>query len=184
MTEARETFPVLEDASTKLGIVLTKVAEGDASSGKNYLGALAFKDGAGNLRFPKVDAQDRVLVSAGVGDTAELWERGEAAAGSATFVDVTGAVIALQTGMSYKQIKGVVSCRRGAHFQVVWVDDAVSTIIADVRLEAGQYTQAFNLDLPFDSGATGTQSLKLVAKNFEALPLSALGGTIGVTEVQ
>lgn len=184
MTELRVSFPVLEDASTQAGLPIHKVLQGDTLTAKNAHGVFAYKDAAGNARYAKVDSQDRIIMSPNGGDTAELWERGELAAGqpNTSFATVTGALIALTPGLSYNTVRAVVSCSRDAQFQVVWNDDGAETILEDVVLEAGESTQQVDINLPFDAGATGTQELKLVAKNLNAQ--SALRGTLAVTEVQ
>lgn len=183
MADPREVFPVLEDASTQAGLPIHKVAQGDALAGKNAVPVLGFKDAAGNLRYPKVDAQDRLLTNSDVGDEACLSARGELAAGSNVFATVTGGVITLQADLEYHSVGFLVSCRRSAHFQIVQVDDATETILADIILEGGQSTASEELRcLSFVAGSTGTQELKVVGKNFEAL--SALRATLTVTEVQ
>lgn len=183
MAEIRESFPVLEDASTQAGLPIHKVLQGDALAAKNAVPVLGFKDAAGNLRYPKVDAQDRVLTNSDVGDEACLFERGELVAGSAVFATVTGALITLQADLQYHTVGFIVSCRRSAHFQIVQVDDVTETILADIILEGGQSTTSEELHcVSFTAGSTGTQELKMVGKNFEAL--SALRATLAVTEVQ
>lgn len=183
MPDPREIFPILEDASTQAGLPIHKVLQGDALAAKNAVPVLGFKDAAGNLRYPKVDAQDRVLTNSDVGDEACLSARGELAAGNAAFTLVTGAVITLQADFEYHSVGFLVSCRRAAHFQIVQVDDATETILADIILEGGQPTASEEMHcLSLVAGSTGTQELKVVGKNFEAL--SALRATITVTEVQ
>jgi hypothetical protein len=183
VADPREVFPVLEDASTQAGLPIHKVAQGDALAGKNAVPVLGFKDASGNLRYPKVDAQDRILTNSDVGDEACLFERGEHTAGSASFVTVTGALITLQADLQYHSVGFIVSCRRSAHFQIVQVDDATENILADIILEGGQPTASEELHcVSFTAGSTGTQALKVVGKNFEAL--SALRATVAVTEVQ
>lgn len=183
MADPRVSFPVLEDASTQAGLPLHKAVTGDASAARNAHAALVATDAAGNLQYPKVDSQRRLFVSPNVGDFANLSERGEHAAGSATFVTVTGALITLVADLVYQEVGLLVSCTRDAHFQVVQVDDATETILADVMLEAGE--SVFGIVIPnltFTAGSTGTQALKIVGKNLNAL--SALRATLSVTEVQ
>lgn len=183
MADPRVSFPVLEDSATQAGLPIHKVLQGDAQSGKNAVPVLGFKDAAGNLRYPKVDALDRVLVSANAGDTACLWARGELAAGNAAFTLVTGATLTLIADLTYEDVGVVVSCTRDAHFQIVQVDDATETILADVILEGGESTTSFVFHcLSFTAGSTGTQTLKVMGKNFNAL--SALRATLVATEIQ
>lgn len=185
MADPREKFSTLEDASTKVGLTLTKVAEGDASAGKNYLGALTAKDISGNLRFPLVDAQNRLSVVTDSGNEACLSSKGELAAGSATLVDVTGSPITLVPDLVYEEIGFIFSCRQDALFQIVQTDDVTDTVLAEIVIGAGQYTVAGQLHcLSFTAGSTGTQELKVVAKNFDALPLSSLRATLTVSEIE
>lgn len=183
MADPRVSFPVLEDPSTQAGLPWHKVAQGDALAGKNAAPTIVARNAAGNLRYLLVDSTDRLVVAPSTGDVAYLSERGELAAGSATFADVTGAVLTLVADLVYKEVGVLVSCTRDAHFQIVQDDDGTETILADVMLEAGEST--FGLVIPnltFTAGSTGTQELKVVAKNMNAL--SALRATISVTEVQ
>ena len=181
MADVRTSFPILEVSGTEAGVPLHKVLEGDASASKNALAALAFKDIAGNLRYPKVNANDELVISTEATDVACLTDRAENAAGSATDVDL--ATITLLTDHEYKEIGFVVSCARDALFQVVQIDDATTTVLADVIVGAGAYSVAQEIKcLSFTSGSTGTQTLKIRAKNLNAL--SALRATLTVTEVQ
>jgi hypothetical protein len=182
MADIRASFAVLEDSSTSAGLALHRVLQGDALAAKNAAAVLGFKDASNNLRYPTVDSQDRVNVNVNSGDYASLWERGELVAGSATMVDVTGAVITLQASTNYDMIQVVVSSRRDSHFQIVQTDDATDTIIADILVEAGDSCEDVSIDIPFTSGATGTQELKVMGMNFSVL--SALRATIKVREEQ
>lgn len=181
MADPRVSFPVLEDSGTQAGLPLHKVLQGDALAAKNALAALGFKNAGGNLRYPLVDAADHLIVTTENGDEACLSNRAEVTAGSATLVDV--ASIALITATEYKNIGYVVSCFRDALYQLIWDDDGTETILADIEVGSGQYTSSEKLEcLSFTSGATGTQTLKFVAKNLNAL--SALRATLTVSEIQ
>lgn len=189
MGDLRTSFTVLEDPSTQAGLPIHKISEGDAVSGKNALPVIAFKDGGGNFRYPKVDDSDRLLVTTeNVGAAADLSARGELAAGSLTMVDITGASIDLVVDLNYEKLAVVVSCARDAHFQVVFVDNAgapgeASTILADALVGSGCMT--FQIDmtcLGFSAGATGSQLLKVKGKNLTAQ--SAMRATIAVSEIQ
>lgn len=183
MADPRVSFPVLEDAATQAGLPLHKAVQGDSAAARNAHAVIPATDAAGNLQYPKVDSQRRLYVSPNVGDYANLSERGELAAGSATFATVTGALITLVADLVYQEVGVVVSCTRDAHFQVVQVNDVTETILADVMLEGGESTFGIVIpNLTFTAGSTGTQSLKVVGKNMNAL--SALRATVSVTEVQ
>lgn len=181
MADLRTSFPILEVSGTEAGVPLHKVLEGDASASKNALAALAFKDVAGNLRYPKVNANDELIISTESTDIACLTDRIENAAGSATNVNL--ATISLLVDHEYQEIGFVVSCARDALFQIVQIDDATTTILADMVVGSGAYALSQELKcLSITSGSTGTQTLKIVAKNLNAL--SALRATLTVTEVQ
>lgn len=183
MADLRTSVMILEDSGTQAGVPVHKVLQGDPLAAKNAVPVLGFKDAAGNLRYPKVDAQDRILTNSDVGDTACLSAKGELVAGSASFALVTGAVLTLVPDLEYVEVGFVVSCFRDAIFQVVQVDDAVETVLAEVLVGAGALTFSAELHcLSFVAGSTGTQELKLMAKNQNGL--SSLRGTLTVTEIQ
>lgn len=183
MADPRPSFAVLEDSATQAGLPLHKVLQGDALASKNALAALGFKDASGNLRYPVVDENDVQLVKLAGGYVANLSEKGELAAGSGTLADVTGAELTLQNSKVVNNVSLLVSCRRDALFQVVWVDDVTPTVLAEVIVGSGAYSLAELIpSLEFTTGASGDQKLKLMAKNFEAL--SSLRGTISAVEVQ
>lgn len=183
MANKRAAFAVLQDFSTSVGLALHKVLQGDAQASKNALAALSFKDGAGNLRYPKVDAQDRVLVSSNAGDEACLSARGELVGGSLVSADVTGATITLVADLSYEEIGVVVSCTRDTLFQLVQLDDVTETILADIMLEAGESTFGIQLHcLAFTAGSTGTQTLRIVGINLDTA--SDMRATLTVSEIQ
>jgi hypothetical protein len=95
---------------------------------------------------------------------------------------VTGASITLAVSKTFYGITAVVSSRRDSLFQLVQINDATTTILAEAVVGAGQYSFTFDLrDYELASGATGTQTLKIMAKNFEAL--SSLRATLTVNEV-
>jgi hypothetical protein len=184
MADVRTNFPVLEDVSSQAGLPLHKVAEGDLVASKNALAALCFKDVDLKFVYPQLDENGRILVTTeALGATAELTARGEKVAGSATMLLVTGAVITLQADLVYKNIAFICSCYRDAHFQIVQIDDAAETILADAQVGAGNFTHSETLTgLNITAGSTGTQKLELRAMNQNAL--SALRGTLIASEVQ
>lgn len=182
MADPKSRFAILADFTTAVGQMVHRALQGDPILNRNAVPVLGFKNAAAQFRYPAVDAQDRVLVSANAGDLAELAMPGELAAGSLTLADVTGAVITLQNSYQYQDIEVLVCSREDSLFQVVWDDDGSETVLGEIIVAAGHNTVAAKVPGPFASGATGTQELKLVAMNFEVL--ASLRGTIGVTEVQ
>jgi hypothetical protein len=169
------------DASGNIQVLIDHVTgEGDAPV--DGLVALAFKDSSGNLVLPQLTAAGAISVTSAATAIRRKSTAGELAAGSATLANVTGASITLAVSKTFYGITAVVSSRRDSLFQLVQVDDATSTVLAEAVVGAGQYTFQFDLkDYQLASGATGTQTLKIMAKNFEAL--SSLRATLTVNEV-
>lgn len=155
---------------------------GDAAAGKDGLVAFAFKDSAGNLVLPQLTASGAISVTSAVTSARKKSPAGELAAGSGSLANVTGAAIALTATKIYYGISAIVCSRRDSLFQLVQVDDATSTVLAEAIVGAGQYTfEMMFPDMQITAGATGTQSLKIMAKNFEAL--SSLRATLTANEV-
>lgn len=183
MADPRTSFMTLEDSSTQAGLPLHKMLEGDAVAAKNALaGFIAKVAGANTAAYLKVDPSTGALLVTDEGAHECQKAKGELAAGSATIALVTGAVITLTPDAVYKQIGFIVSCRRDALFQIVWDDDGIETILGEIIVGSGAYTVSDQLHcLSFTAGSTGTQELKIVAKNFEAL--SSLRASITASKV-
>ena len=142
--------------------------QGNAAAGTSGTVAFAFKDSSGNLVLPQLDASGQIKVS--FTDNTCLKSTAGLVAGSTSLQDVTGASITLTASTSYKEIGFVLSCRRDSLFQIVQVDDATTTVIAEFIVGAGQYTIVGELHcLVITAGATGTQTLKVRGKNFEGV---------------
>lgn len=181
MADIRESFTVLEDSSTQAGLPLHKVLEGDAYAAKNALPALVAKNGT-NLVYLKTNPSTGALLVDTGAATICFTENGELAAGSAAIAQVTGALITLSVSTDYQAIGFVVACFRDSLFQIIWNDNGAETILGEILIGPGQYTVAGELHcLKFTSGASGTQELKIKAKNMNAL--SSLRATINVEEV-
>lgn len=170
MSDIRESFPILEDA-TGVGFAVSKSSEGDVALGKVSLPAFAYKDSAGNLILPQLDAQGRLPVNTETQGT-------RLRAPSLTKTGVTGNTAALKTivalpltaNKSYGDIKARIACRRAAVFQLVYSDSASQVVLSDGVLDAGQY----NSSLGFEGGdsftvpASGTSPQFLVlGANYE-----------------
>jgi hypothetical protein len=183
MTDIRTSFAVLEDSSTAAGLPLHKVLENDAVAAKNAQIAFVAKTSGTNLAaFLKVNASTGALFVDTGAPTECLKARGELAAGSSTLALVTGATIPLTAATEYKDVGFIVSSRRDSLFQIVQVDDATETILGEIVVGSGEYTVSSQLHcLSFTAGSTGTQALKIVAKNFEAL--SSLRASLTVEQV-
>jgi hypothetical protein len=175
-------LPALDAAGNTKVVIDHEDLEGDASAGKDGLVAFAFKDSTGDLVLPQLTSAGAVPVTSAATAIRRKSTAGELAAGSGTLANVTGASITLAVSKTFYGITAVVSSRRDSLFQLVQVNDATTTILAEAVVGAGQYSFTFDLkDYELVSGATGTQTLKIMAKNFEAQ--SSLRATLTVNEV-
>ena len=181
MADPRTSFMILEDSSTEAGLPLHKRADGDAAAGTNAHAALVAKDDSGNLIYLRTTAGGALITDTGASTGICKKSRGELAAGSATIAAVTSASITLLASTPYSEVGFVVSSRRDSLFQIIFDDNGSETILAEIIVGSGAYTVSDQLHcLSFTSGATGTQSLKVKAKNFEAL--SSLRASVTVME--
>jgi len=169
-------LPQLDSAGNIPVVVDHASAEGDAAAGVDGSIGFAFKDSSGDLVLPQLDASGNILVS--FSDRLCLKSpAGELAAGSASIVAVTGASITLAVATVYDNIGFIFSSRRDSLFQLIQTDDATVTVLAEFIVGAGQYTVVGELHcFKITTGASGTQTLSVKAKNFEAL--SSLRATI------
>jgi hypothetical protein len=175
-------LPSLDALGNSKVVIDHKDLAGDAAAGKEGLVGFSFKDSSNNLVLPTLLASGAIAVSAAVSALRKKSTAGELAAGSATLANVTGASISLTVNKVYYGISAIICSRRDSLFQLVQVDDATSTILAEAIVGAGQYTfEMLFPDMQITAGATGTQTLKIMAKNFEAL--SSLRATLTANEV-
>lgn len=184
-TDLPQAMPVLENPSGNAGVPLSKVAQGDAAAGKNYLGALGAKDAAGNLQFPLVNDNRELVISLESANVASLSGTAKVTGHASVEQDVVA--VTLQATTEYRKIGWIVSCFRQAEFRLVHIADAegtpVETELATILVGPGQYSNVGELScLAFSSGGTGVQELKLVGINKEAV--SDLRGTVSVEEIQ
>lgn len=180
MADLRSSFTILEDSATQAGLPLHKALEGEAVASKNAHGAFVAKDPSNQFAYLEKNAQGELKVS-NQGDEAYLSAKGSAV-GSATFVDI--ATITLAVSKTYRNIGWIIGCLRDAEFKIVQVNDMTTTDIAlGLIAGAGDYTDSGELrGLSVTSGASGTQTLKIQAKNFNAL--SDMRATLSVIEQQ
>lgn len=181
MAELRETFPILADFSTGEGLDLHSIQAGDAPSTRRGILAFGFRNSAGNVVLPQLDAENRLPVtmdSSGVNKRAN----GELAAGSATMVDITGATISLTISKRIGKITWKVSCFIESIFNLVHTNDAVITIVDQILVGPGQYTfESYDSVGELLSGATGTQTLKIQGQN-AFNKLSSMKATLSLVE--
>lgn len=178
MTDYNEIFRILKDSSTEDGTHADMAVDvTTAAAALQGLVGFSFKDSTGKVVLPQLTADGKLPVDTeALGGTCRkaLGEH----AGSTSLVTVTGAEITLTGGIAANKIESVVSCRRDALFQVIYVDDAdavpAETVIAECIVGAGQYSFQLGGDcLSQDiSGGTGTQKIIVKAKNFSGAPAS------------
>jgi len=171
MADQNPLFRILEDAAG-LASALKKLVIGDAVAGANGAIGFAYRDSSGNATMPQLTADGKLPVDTEALGGSCRFSKGEHA-GSTSLVDVTGAEITLTGGVSANKIQADISCRRDTLFQVVYIDDAdgtpAETVLAEAIVGSGQYSFKMGGDcVSHDiSGGTGTQKLKIVAKNFQ-----------------
>jgi len=182
MADLRTSFVVLEDSSTAAGLPLHKALEGEAVAAKNAHGAFVAKDASSNFKYLEINTQGE-LKTTSQGDVSQENATGTAT-GSATFVDV--ATLTLTVLKTYINIGWIVGCWRDAVFQIVQLDDVTTTTVAQGLITgAGDYSDSSELPgLSVTAGASGTQTLKIQAKNLVGAALSDFRATITALEVQ
>ena len=179
MDDLRESFPSLEDVSTEEGKALGARIEGDSPTSVNGSIGFSFKDSAGDLVLPQLNASGQLPVSLdATGDN--LHARGENLAGSGSLVTI--ATITLTASKTYQGIEVLVSCFRESIFYVIQNDNAALTTLMDLPTGPGQFSMAANMEkIEFTAGAVGTQQLLVKAINNTAL--SALRVTIATKQI-
>lgn len=164
MAHIRESFPVLEDATTKVAEALHKSQNGDASAGKVGLTSWVFKDSSGNLVHPTLTSEGKLPVtSEGSGIPKSATSDGEVT-GALTLTTICE--VSLTASKTHGKIHANGSCFKETIFYLIQLDDAAEEIISSFIVGPGQYS--YHADLKSReilSGATGTQKLILKAKN-------------------
>lgn len=181
-------FKTLENLSNDESEALAKVLEGDASASKNAQAALVFKNAAGDLRYPKVNAQDEIITSEESADIAHL-DAAANVAGSDTLKDVV--VITLQNDKTYKELEFAVAAFRDTDFRVVHVDDVggvptTNVLTGNIKTGSGKPNEVVRLkSLRFTSGGTGVQELRIEGINLQSgSGIVEMSGTLAVVEIQ
>ena len=173
MADEAPLFKVLQNGSGTAEAI-DKVESGDAPGTKNGLLAFGFRDSSGNVVLPQLTAGGAIIVDAGASMGTPLSARGENA-GSLTTVSI--ATVTLAVSETYNDIEAVGSCLRETLFQLIKLDDVTETILGEFIVGAGQFSFKWDCDcVSFSSGATGTQSLILKAKNIDKV--STIRGNI------
>jgi hypothetical protein len=174
--DKRESFPTLEDASGE-GSALSQMQQGDSPVLKNGAIGFAFRDSAGNVVLPQLLPTGAVPVDQGAPGT-PIMDRDENA-GSLTPVDV--ASLTLTASETYCDVAAIVSCFQETLFELVQVNNATTTVLADILVGPGQYTFKLDYEDCVAAGATGTQVLKIRGTNFKKT--STMRATLRATEV-
>jgi len=165
MADLRESFPGLEDVTSKEGKALGARVEGETPVAVNGAIGFSFKDSAGNVVLPQLNANGELAVSEGAGVSVSA--RGTAA-GSGTLVTV--ATLTLTVDAIYDDIEFVCSSFRDSRFQLVFNDNASESILADSLVGPGCMTANICLNnVNVVAGSTGTQELLVKALNNNAL---------------
>lgn len=180
MADPNELFHILKDTDGSGKSPDKAIDATTAAAALLGMVGFSFKDSSGNVVLPQLDSLGRLPVTASVGVC--KYANGELAAGSLTLAAVTNAEIVLTASKTYEEVGVVISCRQAALYQIIWQDDATDNIIAEFIVGPGDYSESTQIHcFSFTAGATGTQKLKVKAKNFELL--SSLRASIAVTEL-
>ena len=178
MAETREVFTILEDGLGE-GVALDAKSEGDASGGLNGIPTLAFKDSAGNLVRPQLNASGALVVdTGGVAGTAQSASASVTIAALATEQDVAAVTVGNSESISASMAMG------GAFQPCVWVlyhdDNSTLNELARFVTGPGDFQHSMCMDnVNFTSGATGTQRLVLRATQLRG-KLTDAHGTVSL----
>lgn len=165
MAHEREVFPVLVDASG-VGQALTEIKAGDAPGTKSGLLGFAFRDSAGNVVLPMLNAEGKLPVTMEGAGVPKFGTSDGVVAGSLTPVMV--AEVALTVNKTYSKVMAKLSCFREAIVSLVQIDDATETVIGHGIVGPGQYDTHIDLGAAeIVAGATGTQKFELRAYNLQ-----------------
>jgi len=165
MSEIRESFPTTELADGTGAPLANAVNTVTDPTGLNGSIGFAFKDSAGKVVLPILDAEGRLPVTL-EGAGTELSGSGFLAAGSATMVAITSADITLSPSKTYTQLRVNVSCFRDALFNVIQQNDVTLTVIGRIRVGSGQYTFEWTAGKKYVvAGATGVQKILIKGQN-------------------
>lgn len=164
MADTAPLFKILKDGSD-VAHAIDKVNSGDAPSTKNGLLAFGFRDSSGNVVLPQLTAGGAIPVDSNAAMGTPLKARGENAGSLSAVAVVT---LALTADESYDDIHANVSCLRETLFQLIQIDDATETVLADALVGPGQYSFHFDLGCAsITAGSTGTQSLVIRGTNLD-----------------
>ena len=162
VNDKRESFPTLESATGE-GEALRAMQQGDSPASKNGAIGFAFRDSNSNVVLPMLLPDGTIAVSQEAPGTA-LKVRNENA-GSLSAVTV--AELTLAVTKVYSSIHATISCFQESLMELVQVDDATTTVLAEYLVGPGQYTIQAEYQDSVTAGATGTQTLRIRGTNFK-----------------
>lgn len=178
MANIAELFNILHDAGTGGGAAPELRVEGDSPG--DGLNVFTFKDSSGNLALPSLNTNGDIGVSLDEGITRKK------AVGVAVGIVATDVDVASITGLTVSKLHRrpfiSVACTRTTLWSLVQIDDATTTILWYTITGSGSYSFSDYIeDLEFTTGASGTQTLKIVGNQLQSNP-SNLYGTLTIRE--
>jgi hypothetical protein len=177
MADINELFRILDTDGSGTGGAPRSKAEGDAPSTDLGIIGFSFKDNAGNVVLPQLNASGELPVTTAGGGT-PLEAQGTVASVIAT--DTQVAAITLATSTAYSKPEFNVASTRTTLWKLIWHDNGGDTTISSWITGSGQYSHCCKLDhSDFTSGAIGTQELRIIGNQLSG-PISDLHGYIGI----
>lgn len=164
MAHVRESFPTLEDATTKAGVAPHATSNNDLSNGKVGITTWGFKNHLGELVHPTLTPDGKIAVDFdGSGVPKSASSEGEVA-GSLTLATICD--VELTANKTVGKINANGACFKESIFYLIQLNDTTETIIGSFIVGPGQYSFSLNMgQKEIISGTTGTQKLVLKAKN-------------------
>lgn len=180
MADEREVFSMLEDTDGS-GAAPSKKSEGDVALASVAVPGLIAKDSSGNLKFLTLDADGKLPVSTETPGTC-FNQNGTVISVKDTDVDVA-TITGLTISKAHTLVFALGSSTQPVYWKVVQTNDATETTILDFVTGSGQYSfQASDLSLDFTTGASGTQSIRVIGKQMNRGKVSDLHATIKILE--
>lgn len=178
MADVNELFLTLDDG-TGAGEAAVGRVEGEAAAAQLGSIGFAFKDANGDVVLPALTADGKLPVT---GEAAGTELSAHATVAGVVGVDTDIAVISgLTVSKLHECTMAIGAATKETLWSVVQIDDAATNVLAQFITGAGQYTYDMDLKLSFTTGASGTQSIKLVANQLKG-PVTDMHGTIKAVE--
>lgn len=187
MADIRASFPTTEDSSGN-GVAVRSIVEGDPITTINSQPSMIAKDPSNNAIYLKANTQGELVISDETDEDIKLSNSGLLAG---TTTEALVASITLQATTDYRKLGWSVNCPKWTLFRIVEIVDVgvtdVETELLTIMVDAGDLQDSNELDnLKFQSGATGTIELQLLAANLSSAPgqTSDMRGAITIGEQQ